>query len=125
MMFGLDYDESDVAPKERLVVRRNCGESVFLVGIDAPDCNRIVGIYESYESALGAWHAVRIAMIWDLQERIRRAPELYDGLNEKGLDEYYRDSYRERIKQLLCEDPKGIENNWDDTPYIEEYPLRP
>ncbi len=100
-------------------------KSIFLVEINAPDCSRIIGIYESYESALGAWHAVRIAMIWDLEERLEYAPKLYPELSNEGLDQFVRDGYRKDIKRLLCEDPEKIENNWDETPYIEEYPLRP
>ncbi len=124
MMFGLDYDESDVAPKERLVVRRNCGESVFLVGINAPDCNQIIGIYESYESALGAWHAVRIAMIWEREGRLRRVEEYDEQYGTAQLDQFLRDRHRDEIKRLSCEDPDKMKGSMCDDPYIEEYPLR-
>lgn len=81
---------------------------VYLVGHGGPEHNLVISIHKTRKGALKAWNELRIDLLNDAKESLKR------------VDPLDKEIYESIIKNLSCKDPKKINNYPQETPYIRE-----
>ena len=88
---------------------------VYVVGQKGVDHNMIMSIHKTYEGALKSWHKLRLILLKDARNTLRRY--------ESGKDERHKKMHQKMVKNLSCKDPDKIDNGPHETPYILEWDL--
>ena len=86
---------------------------IYIVGIRDAEQNTISHIHMSYDGALKSFQKVRLELLEDVKRICFYEMET---LRNSNLSQ-------KEIENLMCEDPKTIDNYPLDTPYIEEFEL--
>jgi len=88
---------------------------VYVVGHSGPEHNSIQSIHKTYEGAFKAWNKLRIDLLKDAKNTLRRY--------KSDKDEWHKEMYEKMVKNLSCKDPEKIDNGPHETPYIREWDL--
>ncbi len=89
---------------------------VFVVGVSDAESNSIVSIHSTYDGAFKVWHNKRIELL--KQYKQMKSYEI-----ARGHSHEYNNNWNKNINNLLCNDPKEIDNYPQETPYITTYEL--
>ena len=88
---------------------------VYVVGQKGVDHNMLKSIHKTYEGALKACNKLRIDLLKDAKNILKRY--------ESDKDEWHKEMYQKMVKNLSCKDSEKIDNGPHETPYILEWDL--
>lgn len=89
---------------------------VFVVGVSDAEANEVKSIHSTYDGAFKAWNKER-------KELIKQFKRMKFYEVSQGHSHEYDNTWNKNINNLLCEDPKKIDNYPQETPYITTYEL--
>ena len=79
---------------------------IYLVGDYGPEHYTIKSIHKTYKGALKAWNKHRMRLLSEAGYFVTREPK--------------ETMWKDMVKNLSCKDPKKMDNDAWDTPYIQE-----
>ncbi len=89
---------------------------IFVVGVSDVESNSITSIHSTYGGALKSWNIERMKLLKQYKQMKFYAVS-------QGHSHDYDNNMNIYINNLLCEDPKKIDNYPQETPYISMFEL--
>ena len=84
---------------------------VYLVGDYGPEHYDVKSVHRTKAGALKAWNKHRLCLLHSAKDLLER-------------DKESEDIWKEEIRTLSCTDPKKMDNDSGDTPFIHERRVR-